>query len=182
MFKGKNFTRLLFARFLFINLILIVGAGAAPYFGLAQPLYVQDTTSLTYGISAVFLYGLVKSAVAAWRLSGGLDSYRSIDDACYGHDVTRNKARLGTITEVANMLVMLGLIGTIIGFSVSASMLATTDLSNLDSLAKNMSKMGEGLSIAFNTTLLGSIFYVWLRVNLRILTTGLYKLVNRGHG
>jgi hypothetical protein len=70
--------------------------------------------------------------------------------------------RLGSIRHLANTIVLIGLIGTVIGFIIALSGVSTLIL---------------GMAIALYKTLVGSVLNVWLMANYRLLEAGTVYLV-----
>ena len=85
--------------------------------------------------------------------------------------------RIVVVRHIANALVLLGLIGTVIGFIISLSGVDPTAASDANKVGAMVATLISGMSVALNTTLVGSILYVWLIVNHRILATGTVRLL-----
>ncbi|MBT7941887.1 MAG: hypothetical protein HN719_00870 [Alphaproteobacteria bacterium] len=81
------------------------------------------------------------------------------------------------VRQVANSLVLLGLIGTVIGFIIALSGVDPETATQVESVAAMVSTLINGMSVAMNTTLVGAVMYVWLSVNYGILTTGTVDLL-----
>ncbi|NQU62330.1 MAG: MotA/TolQ/ExbB proton channel family protein [Rhodospirillales bacterium] len=82
-----------------------------------------------------------------------------------------------SIRHIANSLVLLGLIGTVIGFIIALSGVDPKAVSDVENVATMVSTLINGMSVAMNTTLVGAVLYVWLTVNYGILTTGTVDLI-----
>ncbi|RME95707.1 MAG: hypothetical protein D6773_18140 [Alphaproteobacteria bacterium] len=82
------------------------------------------------------------------------------------------------IRQIANMLVFLGLIGTVIGFIIALSGVKPEAVSQADSVAAMVATLIRGMSVALYTTLLGAVLNVWLNINYRILATGTVNLMS----
>jgi biopolymer transport protein ExbB/TolQ len=78
---------------------------------------------------------------------------------------------------VANSLVLLGLIGTVIGFIIALSGIDPEAASQVENVAAIASTLINGMSVALNTTLVGALLYVWLIINYGILTSGTVDLI-----
>ena len=85
--------------------------------------------------------------------------------------------RIGIVRHVANALVLLGLIGTVIGFIIA--MQAVDGAADPDGAARMVRNLVDGMSVALYTTLLGAILNLWLTVNYNMLATGTVRLVTR---
>ena len=88
--------------------------------------------------------------------------------------------KINHIKFIANTLVILGLIGTVIGFIIA---LSGVDGSGVSSDPEEVSKMVavliSGMSVALYTTLAGSICSVWLNLCYQILSTGANRLLSK---
>lgn len=116
--------------------------------GHAQAAFTPDKSILTWAIAGVFVLGLALCVRAA---RGG---------------PTR------PIGQVANALVMLGLIGTVWGFIVALSGVDPATAGDVSKVAQMVSKLVEGMGIALYTTLEGSVLALWLTVNRQMLQDG----------
>ena len=85
--------------------------------------------------------------------------------------------RIVIVRHVANTLVFLGLIGTVIGFIIALSGVDPARAADVKSIAPMVSTMIEGMSTALFTTLVGGVLNLWLMVNYRLLYGGTIKLV-----
>ncbi|MCH7550731.1 MAG: MotA/TolQ/ExbB proton channel family protein [Proteobacteria bacterium] len=81
------------------------------------------------------------------------------------------------VRSIANSLVLLGLIGTVIGFIIALSGVDPETASQVENVAAMVSTLINGMSVALNTTLVGALLYVWLIVNYGILTSGTVDLI-----
>ena len=81
------------------------------------------------------------------------------------------------IRQIANGLVFLGLIGTVIGFIIALSGVDPSRATEVDNVARMIATLISGMSVAMYTTLAGSVLYVWLSVNHRILANGSVSLI-----
>ena len=79
--------------------------------------------------------------------------------------------RIVTVRHIANALIFLGLIGTVIGFIIALSAVDPNAASD-ENVAGVIATLIDGMSVALNTTLVGATLYLWLTVNYRILTSG----------
>jgi biopolymer transport protein ExbB/TolQ len=85
--------------------------------------------------------------------------------------------RISSIRHIANSLVILGLIGTVIGFIVSLSGVDPESAAEVSAIAPMVTSLIAGMSIALYTTLVGAILNVWLMLNYRLLEGGTVTLV-----
>jgi hypothetical protein len=66
----------------------------------------------------------------------------------------------------------------VIGFIIALSGVDASAVSDVGSIGPMVSTLIEGMAVALYTTLVGSIFHVWLLVNYQLLATGTVNLVN----
>jgi len=190
---------LLILRFALVNVVGIALLLLAHVHGFVDQVLVADRTNLSLVIFLVFLGGL---GLCAWRIlrtSRELDLARGFDPlveskaadylarlrGCLGDsravlaDALRLKLSHGVVAvrHVAGTLVMLGLIGTVIGFIIALSGVEPDSVSNIDAVAPMVTTLIAGLSTALYTTLVGSILNIWLMVNCQILAGGVVKLI-----
>jgi hypothetical protein len=190
---------LLLLRFLLANAIALALVGAAAGQGWVGMIFNADTGGYSLAIVAVFAVGLVWSAKRVLQISRGLNEIKELQagpraampeylrlseerDAqsrALLASTLRLKlaARISPIRHVANSLVLLGLIGTVIGFIVALSGVRPDLASDVKSVGPMVSTLITGMSIALHTTLVGSLLNVWLMVNVRLLEGGTVKLL-----
>jgi biopolymer transport protein ExbB/TolQ len=154
----------------------------------------------------VFAYGFLYCALRIGQTSGELDALRAaappggtpaalyLEKARLTQDresprgVLRMRLgrRIATVRHVANSLVFLGLIGTVIGFIIALSGVDPSRAADADNVADMVATLISGMSVALNTTLVGAVLYVWLIVNYRLLASGtvdlLTETIDRGDG
>ena len=85
--------------------------------------------------------------------------------------------RISVIRHIANCLVLLGLIGTVIGFVIALSGVEPQEAGNVKAIAPMVSTMIEGMSTALYTTLIGALLNLWLLTNFQLLASGTVKLI-----
>ena len=85
--------------------------------------------------------------------------------------------RIVVVRHIANALVFLGLIGTVIGFIIALSGIDPESASKAENVAAMVATLIGGMSVALYTTLIGSVLYIWLTVSYRILVTGTVDLI-----
>ena len=90
----------------------------------------------------------------------------------------RMTSYIGIVHHVANTLVFLGLVGTVIGFIVALSGVDPRSAANVDNVVPMVATLIHGMSIALYTTLIGAVLHVWLMVNYRLLAAGTIRLFN----
>jgi biopolymer transport protein ExbB/TolQ len=73
--------------------------------------------------------------------------------------------------------VLLGLIGTVVGYIIALSGVRPEVVSDVGAIGPMVSTLIGGMSVALYTTLVGSLLNVWLMVNVRLLEGGTVKLL-----
>jgi len=191
---------LLVLRFSLINIVAFALIGAAWLQGWLDGLFEPATAILSGIIFAVFMYGLAICAFKIWQTSvainnmkaGGktakdqADRYmaaprtRDAESRSIQIHMLRLKTshRIQIVRHIANLLVFLGLIGTVIGFIIALSGVEPEAVSNPENVATMVATLIRGMSVALYTTLLGAVLNVWLNINHRILSTGTVNLVS----
>jgi len=86
-------------------------------------------------------------------------------------------SRIGAVRHIANSLVLLGLIGTVIGFIVALSGVDSKSVADVSAIGPMVTTLVEGMSIALHTTLVGSVLNIWLMINYRLLESGTVNLI-----
>ena len=121
-------------RFHVLNLAGLALLGAAYRQGWVQLVLDGDRTHLSVVIFGVFVGGVIAAAL----------SYRKF-------------ARY-----IQHSLVMLGLIGTVIGFIIALQGVDPSSVGDIDSVAVTVAHLISGLGVAMFTTLVGSIGALWM--------------------
>jgi Tfp pilus assembly protein PilN len=190
---------LLLLRFLVLNLVAASLLGAAWLKGWVAAVFTGDSTQLVLVITIVFAFGLASCARKIFLTSTEINQlkepahHRSARvtryfEAMQGRDghsralaasALRLKlgARIASIRHLANSLVFLGLIGTVIGFIIALSGIDPDAAGDVDSIGPMVSTLISGMSVALYTTLVGAILNIWLMVNYRLLESGTVTLV-----
>lgn len=193
------YRHLLLAHFLLVNVVAAGFAGAGYVQGWMDPIIDAPLLELSGVIVGVFLYGTALALWKVWRTS------RELNDLQAGHAAPGSPAhtyltarragsaadaenaaqvlrltlsnRIVVVRHFANSLVFLGLIGTVIGFVIALSGVDPSSAGDANKAGAMVATLIEGMAVALNTTLIGSILYVWLIVNHRILATGTVNLL-----
>lgn len=190
---------LLLLRFLIINLTGLALLASAWLQGWIQPIVASDDTRLCALIFAVFLGGLVLAGRKVLMLSDELNELETpaaragSKVAAYlaaiaGRDaqVRSNLTaalklklayRIAGIRHVASSLVLLGLIGTVVGFIISLSGVDPDSVAEASAIGPMVSKLLEGMGVALYTTLVGSVLNIWLMLNHRLIEGGAVHLI-----
>lgn len=204
--RRSGFAYLLLLRFALVNVIALALVGFAWLQGWIALIVAGDPTYQCAGIAAVFLAGLFLCTQRVWRISQeinevaaphphsrskvaqylGLIAARDGESRSVAAAVLRAKlvARNSVVRHIANTLVILGLLGTVIGFIMALSGVSPEAASDIKAVGPMISKLITGMSVALYTTLVGAILNVWLMANYHLLATGttnlLAAIVERG--
>lgn len=193
-----NYRYLLLVRFILFNVISISLIVVLYLLGWLDAMFVKNTREFVLIIFAVFLYGLVICSIKIWQTCTELNDIRSGDPkpesragkyfaTIYNHHpesrsigatVLRAKLtnRITIVRHIANALVLLGLVGTVVGFIIALSSVDPSASADSDTIAPVIARLISGMSVALYTTLVGSVLHIWLIVNHRVLTTGTVNL------
>ena len=172
--------------------------GAAYAQGWVNMILAADSTGLTVAIFLVFLSGLTWCAHKVWTISRDINCVRSFDPckdswatryleevdgrSAGSRSITgaalrvRLASRISGVRHVANSLVLLGLIGTVVGFVIALSAVDPAGAGDVRAVAPMVAKLIQGMSVALYTTLVGAVLSLWLTVNYHILSSGGVKL------
>ncbi len=189
---------LLMLQFAVVNLAAFALLGAAYLQGWLTRVAQADSTGLSVAIFAVFLGGLAVCARKIWAISCELNCVRNFDPcrrswaATYLTEVTgresgsraitgsvlrvRISSRIVVVRHVANSLVLLGLIGTVLGFVIALSGVDPNAVSDISAITPMVTDLIRGMSVALYTTLSGAVLNLWLMVNYHMLAGGAAKL------
>ena len=196
---ADNYAYLLVLRFAAVNLVAFALLGAAWMHGLVGLALKGDGSYLSSAMFVLFLVGL---GLCGWRIvqtSRELNEMRQPDPArpsrarSYLESIRgrggdsrallasalrlKLSARLGAVRQIANALVLIGLIGTVVGFIVVLSGVDPQQAADVAAVGPMISSLVSGMGIALYTTLVGAILNIWLTANCHILSSGLVKLI-----
>ena len=194
-----NFRYLHFARFCLVNIVAIALLGGAYLQGWLDGVLGAHLAELSGVIAVVFLHGLVLCGARIWRHGVELDGVAAgtpepesrvgrylahargaaADSRAIRAGALRLKLtdRIVGVRHVANSLIFLGLIGTVIGFIIALSGVDPQAASEVENVQAMVATLIGGMSVAMYTTLVGAVLYVWLTVSHRILVTGTVDLI-----
>lgn len=132
---------MLHTRFIILNLVGAALIVAAWLRGWVMLVIEADASRMVWLIGAVFLVGVGAAGLRWWR----------------------------TVDFVANSLVLLGLIGTVVGFVIAFSGVNPEGAAEIESIGPMVSALIAGMGVAMHTTLIGAIGYVWLGLTAHLL-------------
>lgn len=197
--RRTAYAYLLLARFALVNLVGAALTAALYFQGWIDVINAGDPTHQCAMIAAVFLVGLVVCTMRIWRVSQELNEVstavpaprsragqylalirgRSGESRSMLASVLRTKlmARMTAVRNIAGTLVLLGLVGTVIGFIMSLSGVRPEVASDAKAIAPMVTDLITGMSVALYTTLVGGVLNIWLMVNYHVLASGTTHLV-----
>jgi hypothetical protein len=191
---------LLLLRFALINATGFALLGAIWMQGWIDRILAADDTHICKLIFSLFLIGLVWTGQKVVMLSRELNALEgegveqpnsrvaAFMDAIVGRDgqsranligALRMKIghRIASVRHMASTLVMLGLIGTIVGFIIALSGVDQDAVTDSAAIGPMVAVLLHGMAMALFKTLVGSVLNVWLMVNYRLLEAGATHLI-----
>ena len=132
--------------------------------GYAQQVLAGDISHISYVIAALFAVGLASSALWVGRV------YYNDEPAEYF------KAHTAHVSDIAEWLVTLGLIGNVIGFVIALRGVDVGALGGADGAQKVAVQLLAGMGVAFYSTLTGAVFGLWTSINRRLIETALNRM------
>ena len=192
---------LLILRYSLINLVGLIFLFVLITQGYVTKAIKADITNMVIVILTLFAVGFILAAYRTFWLSKELNysflkilpnhslakeflhSSKKLDASSRNNLAAslriKLSSKIGYIKFMANTLVILGLIGTVIGFIIALSGVDGSVSSNPEEVSKMVSTLIQGMSVALYTTLVGSICSVWLNICYQIMSTGANKLLSK---
>lgn len=197
--KPDTRRHLLALRFSLFNIVAAAFLAAAYVHGYIDMVIAADQTRLSVVIFLVFCAGLVLCGIKVADVSRELNRVRAFNPG-ESSQATAYLAKLGGIEagdravlagalrlrlshrivvvhHIANSLVLLGLVGTVIGFIIALAGVDPQKAANFEAISPMVSALIRGMSTALYTTLVGGVLNLWLTVNYHLLATGTVKLI-----
>lgn len=197
-----KFNYLLILRYVLVNAIGFAFLLALISQGYLKKALEADVTNMILVIIGLFLVGFIISLTRTFWISKELNyanaktlaknslineflkSAKGLNASSRSNLAASLRIKLATkinhIKFIANTLVILGLIGTVIGFIIALSGVDGSGVSsNPEEVSKMVATLISGMSVALYTTLAGSICSVWLNLCYQILSTGANKLLSK---
>lgn len=198
---AEPFRYLLFLRFIAINGTGLVLLAAVWLQGWIGRILAADDTHICKTIFALFVVGLVwtgrkvlmlsreLNALEHWPRGPATRATRLLREMAGREGQTRAALagalrlkllhRVAPVRHLASTLVLLGLIGTIIGFIIALSGVNQAAVSDAAAIGPMVATLLHGMAMALYKTLVGSVLNVWLMVNYRLLETGATHVLTR---
>lgn len=176
--------QLLLARFALYNVAALAMVGWAALRGWLHLAWEHDTYYAATFITGVFLLNLVWCGSRVWQVSAELDFLarnRWVPlDLDVPADVLWKKLaqRVAPVRDLCNALLLLGLIGTVVGFLVAFSAADPAAFSDPSRVKAVVATLMLGMNISLYATLTGAVLHCWMRINTRLLEGGQVKLYN----
>jgi hypothetical protein len=196
---GERYRYLLLFRFLVINGTGAVLLGAVWMQGWVDRILAADDTHICKLIFALFVVGVVwtgqqvlmlsreLNALERWPLGTGARSTEVLRSMAGRDGHTRAALasalrlklghRIGRVRHMASTLVLLGLIGTIVGFVIALSGVDQAAVTDASAIGPMVATLLHGMAMALFKTLVGSVLNVWLMVDYRLLEAGATHLL-----
>lgn len=190
---------LLVLRFSLINILGIIFLIVTYTQGYIAKAIDADITNVILLIFFIFLLGLIISGIRTFWISKQLNyatekskelnsitnhylqNIKNLDASARSNLASSLRIKLANkinlVKFIANTLVILGLIGTVIGFIIALSGVDGSVSSDPEEISKMITTLIQGMSVALYTTLAGSICSVWLNICYHILSSGANKLL-----
>jgi len=135
---------------------IIAGLEIAWLNNVIQQIYTSDITKLSTLIAVIFFWQTLQCGVAMWHLTRENimgNSSNTLDSGWMWSDI----------------VLSLGMIGTVIGFTVMLSGFGDVDFSNIDNVQGLIVNLSAGMSTSLSTTLVGLITSVILKLQFFLL-------------
>jgi hypothetical protein len=142
-----------------------------------------DPTYIIFVITGILVWGLYLSFKRSYQLDHEIDNLDQTKADLGNHTQESLTMRFGNrlqfIQFLSSSAVMLGLIGTIIGFIIGLYGIDPNMIVNLDTMVQSVVQILAGMSVAFYTTLVGCLVNIWLDFNIVVINQGLTRLFYR---
>jgi len=161
-------TNLLIYRFALFNLAMFVLLGNAWQSGFAGSMVAGDASGIVIGISVVFVITWCETARRIVRTSLRWNQFKRFGDRI---ETDKDSFKDRWLTDASDWLVGMGLIGTVVGFSVALAGINEESMNSATGVQAAIGELMAGMRIALNTTIAGAVFALWNSVNQRMLAT-----------
>ena len=191
---------LLILKYSLVNLVGLIFLFVLTTQGYLAKAIQADITNMVIVILLLFLVGFILAAYRTFWISKEINYTfsKNIPKNSFAKSFVTNSKRLDASSRnnlaaslrikllskinyvkfLANTLVILGLIGTVVGFIIALSGVDGSVSSNPEEVSKMVSTLIQGMSVALYTTLVGSICSVWLNLCYQMMSTGANKLLS----
>ena len=192
--------------FLILNSFFLLLLYSSYLLGWVEKVFKSDSSFLTFVIAAIFIIVWFLSWILVHKLNNEFNYLINQEKAGVAHEyfsLLKKKfhanpkvkidqtilasslraklfLRIRFISYISNLLILLGLIGTVLGFIIAVGGLGDS-LSGGQNLSRVQTVLGQivnGMGVALFTTLLGSIFGgIWLQLHYEILASSTERLI-----
>jgi biopolymer transport protein ExbB/TolQ len=181
----------LFSHFLIINLAGLGLLLLAYFNGWFDRVIEADSSYISLVILGLFIFALFSATRHVLTLSNELDrldagdseqleqlrrSLKRSSNALRALEI-QVFSRISHLRTIGNGLVVLGLIGTVVGFIIVAAGIDAESAGDVNRVGSLIGVLLHGLGVAFYTTLVGAVFSLWLSLNYQILHSGAAALL-----
>ena len=184
---------LLFYRWLALNVVGFAILWVFHMNGMVEPVFLGDSSYIVYVIAGLFLYGMVLCGFRVWKTSRELNWVKRGDKGKLKEFADKSRqadresvkeafeiklfARISFVKYISSSLVMLGLLGTVIGFIMVLTNIPANAVGDAAQVGKLVGALTNGMGVALYTTLVGAITNLWLNANYNMLRTGVVNLI-----
>ncbi|ODU48935.1 MAG: hypothetical protein ABS92_07160 [Thiobacillus sp. SCN 63-374] len=184
---------LLFYRWLALNVVGFTILWVFHMNGMVEPVFLGDSSYIVYVIAGLFLYGMVLCGFRVWKTSRELNWVKRGDKGKLKEFADKSRqadresvkeafeiklfARISFVKYISSSLVMLGLLGTVIGFIMVLTNIPANAVGDAAQVGKLVGALTNGMGVALYTTLVGAITNLWLNANYNMLRTGVVNLI-----
>lgn len=172
---GASHRFLLKTRFLIMNAAGFAAALAAWRSGWIDRIIDGDQSHIIYLLFATFAVGVVLSGWRVWKIAAGLDRVKSGEIHYHGRPVDHRAlelklfGRISHIRHLANSLMLLGLIGTVLGLIQALTSLNGSSIGDAGAAARVIAGLVAGMGTALYLSLTGLVLSLWLNCNFQVL-------------
>ena len=193
-----KFRDLTAARFALFNAVCFGLFGWAWFAGWAQMVLENDASYITWVIGALFAIGWFWCACRVAEFTSYLNDMSankgywlslwngsktpligSRTPALRKSIQIRLASKIAPVRQMAGILVILGLIGTVVGFIMATQALDMAAVGDTDRAAAMLGDLMAGMGVALYTTLCGAVASIWLMTCYRILQGAANSLAAR---
>lgn len=161
-------SHLLVLRMSIVTMIGFALVAFASMQGLVLPLFENDKSHLSYAIVSLFLFGLVSAFYRAGKVGGELNRFKGgVASSNVLWRALKMPGKNEHIGSISDWLQILGVMGTVIGFSISLDGIGADDVTG----------MVDGLRTAIGTTIVGGFLSLWTSINNQLLRTATSNLI-----
>ena len=163
---------LLLYRFMLVNILAVGALVAALEQGYVQYIVDNDSTRISFAIAMLFIMVFWWTFRWICKINKVMNKLRLVP----AHSIIPSTAWL---RDATSWMFGLGLIGTVIGFSIALSGVDPSGLMDASGVKGSVGSLVAGMRVALTTTIAGAILGMWNEVNQRILSTATECIVSR---